>query len=136
MLDAFLKKKECSLTIAKLAVGVQAFLTICILQGLAVHSSPRVLLWLLWTDISFIVLHLSYRAMYRGPRVPLPRLAKKLLLAHSFTAILSLSLTFSLFFGTAVNVFLPIVSWTATLFLGILFFAKKYGLGINLGEKV
>ncbi len=135
MRTPFLENKAHTFTIAKIAIIFQSMLTILVcaslLTMLTSTTFPRdLLLWLLYADCLFVVLHLTYRIAYRGPKVALTRNEKKVLILHSLSSLVALCLTVIL-----VKQWLQIGMYYAPLLLslwlisltsGIIFFKQKY----------
>jgi hypothetical protein len=81
-------------------------------------------------DIVFVCLHLSYRGLYRGPKIILSSLEVKLLVGHIVASLIALMCSINIacshekvpkeFVGVT------LVSWLVSLVLGGAFFLKKY----------
>lgn len=127
---AFLKNEKHSFLIAKSAMFVQSTLSLAIIGCLLRHSVGPVLVLFLYTDTAFVILHLSYRLAYRGPKKKLPKKIRGLLISHSVVALLSLFFTFQLVrldMAAPLKHISPVLLlWVATLILGWLFFIQKY----------
>lgn len=132
----FLVSRSISTRIGKLAVIVQTILTLVIVVVLLLPAYKRFLPLLWYVDILFIIFHLMYRLLYRGTKVILSKKLRGLLITHSFTAILSLFLTYMNIDGQTTSSVPAAISWIATLILGCIFFVKKYYIGIILEERL
>lgn len=135
LITNFLTSEKKSFEIAKVAIVFQTIITsivsICIFNSL-ITSTPlaNALIWLLVIDILFVLAHLLYRRLYRGPKASLTHSQKRTLILHSATAITALLLTFLVLLNEEKNtwfILLVVLSnWITSLFLGIIFFIKKY----------
>lgn len=135
MSTRFLENKAHTFTIAKIAIIFQSIVTILIsaslLTVLTREMFPAILLtWLVYCDCVFVVMHLSYRVAYHGPKVPLERNEKKVLVVHSISSLLALGMTGLLIKqGLSAEfyyILLLLCIWAISLVSGVIFFKRKY----------
>ncbi len=135
MLSAFLENKAHTVTIAKTAIIFQSVVTILVsmcLFGVITKSTLPImtLKWLLYVDGVFVLFHLLYRAVYRGPKVVLKSNVKITLLVHSVSSLTALMLTgFFVQQGLRVEfyyIWFVIFMWAVSLTSGVTFFQQKY----------
>ena len=135
MLKKFLDNEAHPFMIARIAIVFQTVLTIliviCLLSSFTTTTMfINTLKALLVLDISFVVLHLSYRALYRGPKVVLHNVQKKILLVHVLSSLIAL-ITTSIFIHKEMMVpdyliLTLLLIWMTSLFSGVIFFRSKY----------
>ena len=131
----FLENKVHTFTIAKIAIFFQSILTILISASLLTiltrETFPVSLLTgLVYCDCAFVVVHLLYRALYRGKKVALEKNMKTMLVIHSISSLLALTMTY-LFTkqGSQTQLYyilLLVGVWAVSLISGIIFFKRKY----------
>lgn len=135
MATSFLENKAHTFTIAKIAIVFQSIITILISASLLVllirKTFPANLLtWLVYCDCVFVVMHLSYRVAYRGPKVPLERNEKTVLVTHSISSLFALGMTGLLIKQglQAEFYYIPLLLgiWAISLISGVIFFKRKY----------
>ncbi len=135
MIKAFLENKKYSYSIAQVAVVFQSVLTILLVVSLlfslsSVEAPLRIITWLLILDTTFVVLHLSYRGAYRGPKVALAKDQKTMLLVHVTSSLVALCSTVYLVAKKIQEqpgiIWIILVVWVISLISGLLFFRKKY----------
>lgn len=135
MIRTFLESKNHSYVIAHIAVIYQSVLTFlivcCLLVALATHTSlTEELFWLVVADSVFVVLHLTYRALYRGPKVLLGVTEKKLLIVHIITSLCALAATgylVTIKLNVNISILLIVLAvWGVSLVSGIAFYKRKY----------
>lgn len=135
MINEFLQNKHYAFVIAQIAVVFQSVLTIligiCLLFSLAPVIPPvDVLKVLLIIDSIFVVLHLSYRGAYRGQKVVLENVHKKILIIHVVSSLIALIAT-SMLIHENLNVYtyliiIVLLVWSISLVSGVMFYSKKY----------
>lgn len=132
----FLENKNHSYRIAQVAVIYQSIITFLITYCLIIAITTRSLLveelfWLVTADSIFVVLHLTYRALYRGQKVVLSSVEKKLLGIHAITSMCALAVTgYFVLVALIVNTSLMsivLIIWVISLVSGIAFYKRKYG---------
>ncbi len=130
---SFLENPRHAFTIAKVAIVAQSFFTV-VISLLLIEKLFRLryfvstLHMFLLLDCAFVVIHLTYRALYRGTKIQLEKDAKRLLLGHVITSLLALGITFLIVQKnlSALYVLIALVSWCVSLVLGVMFYSKKY----------
>lgn len=131
----FLKEEKHTFSIAKLAVFVQSFLTsvigtLLIFEIIDVPYSEYFLKVALTVNILFVCTHISYRLMYRGPKIHISRLERNILMTHIIASLGALISTAYIFLQGIDVVYgwicVILASWVVSLVSGILFFIKKY----------
>lgn len=131
----FLQNKKYSFVIAKVAIVFQSAITLCvslvlILLLLGATSLLPLLKLALLLDVLFVILHLSYRALYTGEKAKLGRFEKRVLIVHGITSLMALSMTFVYIKSALMDDILFTVTtlfvWSISLISGIVFFIKKY----------
>lgn len=131
----FLQNKKYSFVIAKVAIVFQSFITLwislfLILLLLGATSLLPLLKLALLLDVLFVIAHLMYRALYTGEKVPLGHFEKRVLIIHSITSLMALSMTFVYINSGQTGSLLYTIStlfvWSISLISGIVFFIKKY----------
>ncbi len=135
VLKKILAEEKYTFSIAKLALIVQSFLTTVIITLLLfevanIRYPEYMLVAALFIDILFICFHISYRLLYKGPKVHLSRLEKNILMGHIVASLIALFSTgYMVFKGIDVAyewMCLVLSSWITSLVFGIIFFVKKY----------
>lgn len=131
----FLEDETHAFSIATIAIIFQSVLTACIGIFLVAYltgilSSLLILTWLLYIDVAFVLLHLAYRGLYRGPKVLLKHHEKKILLAHILSSLIALFMTFYFMYngaeGSHFVIYLILLVWGLSLLSGVIFFKRKY----------
>jgi hypothetical protein len=143
MFDKFLHSELYSKRIAYIAVIFQTIATLCIGYMLVASFEnwlliSTTLVWFLVADSAFVCLHLTYRALYRGKRITLSPLLKRVLIVHTVSSSCALLLTFYIcFVDSFVDkiIYTSLVVWGISLLSGVWFFSKKYLFHRFLVEK-
>jgi hypothetical protein len=131
--EPFFKNSYISYLIAKLALYVQGIFTTIIITCLVLITNKieahEVLYAILIHDTVFVLFHLTYRALYKGTKIPLKKQTRYLLISHSILSLFALILTpFFFYFAltTTLSLLFLIILWGVSLLLGILFYKEKY----------
>ena len=122
----FLKNEKYSYFIAKIALIFQSLITFLIILLLIFPLSLEYINTLLILDVVFVAIHLIYRKLYRGIKLPLEKTQKLAMIAHGGFSILALFLTFIFTSNYNLNIWIVIGAWIISLTLGFVFFIKKY----------
>jgi FlaA1/EpsC-like NDP-sugar epimerase len=134
-MNSFLSKQSHSVTIAKIATIFQSTLTtvLCVLLALSLHGSYTFITSigaLLTLDAFFVVCHLTYRILYRGPQTKLANNTKIIIFVHSIFSVIALGLTayFVTHYEDIPDAFIltTILTWFISLIFGDMFFREKY----------
>jgi hypothetical protein len=131
MVSTFLENQKHAKTIAQVAIVFQCIVTVCIVSILIVAGDRPsdyylFLKFLLFVDVAFVILHMSYRAAYTGPKVVLMKTEKRVLTAHIAFSLVAILVTGIMLGGIFNMSVLSIVIWTTSLILGVVFYIKKY----------
>lgn len=131
----FFHSSEISAKIAKRAVQFQSIITgvIGILLLLTFANSAFALTLLksaVYLDCAFVILHLTYRKLYNGPKIVLKQKEKPVLVIHVVSSLLALILTLCIIESVITLSLMicvgTILVWLTSLSSGILFYRKKY----------
>jgi hypothetical protein len=125
-----------AMQVGYIAIVIQTMFTLCITTYVLLQvNTPYpyfvpVLVKLLSLDVLFITVHISYRVLYKGPKVALDGLTKKVLALHVVTSIIALVGTYILcslgMYGKYFWAYILVVLWLASLLSGLVFFGVKY----------
>jgi hypothetical protein len=141
--NSFLAQESHGYLIAKIATLFQGALTtilsILLALSIADYSWTTYLISIFLTlDVLFVVSHLAYRICYTGPRMPLSKNTKYILILHSVFSTIALGMTqyyvlniddISHYFAVT-----AIVMWFISLVFGDMFFRRKYSEALG-GKK-
>lgn len=132
----FLTNEEYSVRIAKIAIAFQTIMTFGIIIGLILttYSTLDVMPFvaiILYLDVLFVTLHLTYRKLYSGRKVVLQVTERRVLITHAVLSLCALLLTFSHISSIPyahgyIFVWITISMWIGSLLFGIIFYQKKY----------
>lgn len=141
--SAFLANELYTYKIAKFATFFQSIITVLIAVMLTialfdVESTTPFIAGFLAIDTLFVIAHLSYRTLYKGPKVQLDPTSKAILTTHSVLALCALVMTFYYLLNryevSNYYIFVTIVIWFMSLVFGDMFFTRKYNKSINLAN--